>query len=59
MEILNQFLNLPCIIKLFDATRYRMRYLERYIFDFIPNITSLPDFPKIITEYSVKKYLKI
>jgi 16S rRNA G966 N2-methylase RsmD len=59
MDILNQFLNLPCIIKLFDATRYRMRYLERYIFDFIPNITSLPDFPKTITEYSVKKYLKI
>jgi len=59
LEIINQFLNLPCIIKLFDATRYRMRYLERYIFDFIPNITSLPDFPKNITESNVKTYLKI
>ena len=59
MEIINQFLNLPCIIKLFDATRYRMRYLERYIFDFIPNITSLPDFPKNITESNVKMYLNI
>ena len=59
MEIINQFLNLPCIIKLFDATRYRMRYLERYIFDFIPNITSLPDFPKNITEDNVKTYLNL
>tara|TARA_B100001094_G_C18193538_1_gene808947 strand:+ start:634 stop:1875 length:1242 start_codon:yes stop_codon:yes gene_type:complete len=59
MEILNKFLNLPCIIKLFDATRYRMRYLERYIFDFIPNITSLPDFPKNITDISIKNYLKL
>ena len=59
MEIINQFLNLSCIIKLFDATRYRMRYLERYIFDFIPNITSLPDFPKNITEDNVKTYLNL
>ena len=58
MEILNTFLNLDCIIQLFDATRYRMRYLERYIFDFIPNITLLPDFPEEITEKSVKSYFK-
>ena len=59
LELLNQFLNLPCIIRLFDATRYRMRYLERYIFDFIPDITSLPNLPKNITEDNVKTYLNI
>jgi methylase of polypeptide subunit release factors len=59
MEILNRFLNLECVMDWFDATRYRMRYLERYIFDFIPNVTSLPDFPQEITEKSVKDYFGI
>ncbi len=58
MEILNTFLNLECIVNLFDATRYRMRYLEKYIFDFIPDITSLPDFPKEIEEQSVLSYIE-
>ena len=48
-----------CVMDWFDATRYRMRYLERYIFDLIPNVTSLPDFPQEITEKSVKDYFGV
>ena len=59
MEVLNRFLNLECVMDWFDATRYRMRYLERYIFDFIPNVNCLPNFPTDITEKSVKSYFGI
>tara|TARA_B100001027_G_scaffold215720_2_gene190295 strand:+ start:4819 stop:6099 length:1281 start_codon:yes stop_codon:yes gene_type:complete len=40
-RILNWF-QTPEMLYLYDATRYRMRYLEKYIFEFIPNITNLP-----------------
>lgn len=56
LKQINDFLNLKCIMELFGATRYRMRFLERYIFDFLPNITSLPNFPKKIDESQVKTY---
>lgn len=60
LEIIAKFLSLPFVIKIYDATRYRMRYLEKYAFFFIPNITKLTDFPfHNITEESVKSYFKI
>ena len=37
-----------------------MRYLEKYAFNFIPDIIKLKDFPfDNITEESVKSYFKI
>ena len=60
LEIIAKFLSLPFIIKIYDATRYRMRYLEKYAFNFIPDIIKLTDFPfDNITEESVKSYFKI
>jgi hypothetical protein len=59
LKQIHEFLNLKCIIELFDATRYRMRFLERYIFDFIPNISSLPNFPKQITDLQIKTYFDL
>ena len=35
-----ELLNNTNIIKVYDATRYRMKYLEKYAFELIPNITS-------------------
>ena len=32
LEIIAKFLSLPFVIKIYDATRYRMRYLEKYAF---------------------------
>jgi tRNA1(Val) A37 N6-methylase TrmN6 len=39
------FLSTKFALYLFEATRYRMRYLERYAFEFIPDITCLDGFP--------------
>ena len=37
-----------------------MRYLEKYAFNFIPDITKLQDFPfDDFTEESVKAYFKV
>ena len=39
-------LSCPTILSVYDSTRYRMRYLEKYAFHFIPDITKLDTFPK-------------
>lgn len=44
-EQLAAFLSTKFALYLFEAARYRMRYLEKYAFEFIPDITRLPDFP--------------
>ena len=38
-----KFLSCKSIIYLFDSTRYRMRYLEKYIFEFLPDITLISE----------------
>ena len=35
-----------------------MKYLERYAFEFMPDITKIPDFPDIITEDTVSNYFQ-
>ena len=42
---LQAFLSTKFALYLFAAARYRMKYLEKYAFEFIPDITKLPDFP--------------
>lgn len=39
LERIHSYLQLPMIQAIFDSTRYRMRYLEKYAFEFIPDIT--------------------
>jgi len=43
---LKAFLSTKLVLYLYEATRYRMKYLEKYAFQFIPDITCLPGFPK-------------
>ena len=43
----------------FEATRYRMKYLEKYVFDMIPDITLIPDFPVEINDKTLKKYFNL
>lgn len=50
MERIVTNLSLPIIQKLCDTTRYRMRYLEKYIFEL------LPDMSNIHNEYILNKY---
>lgn len=56
---LKQFLSTKFIISLFEATRYRMKYLERYIFDILPDVTLIDEFPEDINEESVLNFFNI
>ena len=53
---LQQFLSTKTALYLFEATRYRMKYLERYAFQLIPDITRLADFPKVINDDTIAEY---
>ena len=56
MERLKQYLSTKTVMYIYDATRYRMKYLERYAFEFIPDITNIPDFPEIINDETISTY---
>ena len=43
LHLLNEFLSTTLILFLFDTTRYRMRYLEKYVFDYIPDFSKIPE----------------
>jgi hypothetical protein len=43
MELITAFLSTPLILFLFETTRYRMRYLEKYVFEFIPDFSKIPE----------------
>ena len=47
LEEIQYFLSSKFILLLFSCCNYRMRFLERYAFDFIPNITKISNFPKL------------
>lgn len=40
---LGEFLSSDLVFDLFDATRYRMKYLEKYIFSYLPDILKMSD----------------
>lgn len=44
-KVLERFLSSKLMLYLFECTRYRMKYLEKYIFEMIPDVTQLKDFP--------------
>ena len=56
MERLKSFFSTKTALYLFETTRYRMKYLERYIFNLIPDITKLNDFPEMINDDSIADY---
>lgn len=43
LYLLNEFLSTTLILFLFDTTRYRMRYLEKYVFEYIPDFSKIPE----------------
>ena len=54
------FLLSDIIVNLYNSTRYRMRYLEKYIFNMIPDITKkIPDFPIIINDDTIKHFFNL
>ncbi len=56
---LRDFFSTKLALYLFEATRYRMKYLEKYIFELIPDITKITDFPTIINDESLFAFFSI
>lgn len=56
LEILRQFFSTKTALYLFEATRYRMKYLEKYAFELMPDIPRLPGLPNPITDDSIAQY---
>lgn len=53
---LAKFFSTKTALYLFECTRYRMKYLEKYIFQLIPDISLIEDFPQEITDNSIAEY---
>ena len=49
------FLSTKTALFIFSTTNYRMRYLERYAFEFIPNIILIPEFPDLFNCNTLEK----
>ena len=58
LKKIQEFLSTKTALYLFEGTRYRMKYLEKYIFELIPNIIFLPNFPKVINDETISEYFK-
>ena len=56
LKKLKTFLSTKTVLYLFDSTRYRMAYLEKYIFELLPDITLLTNFPENINDDTIATY---
>jgi hypothetical protein len=56
---LNKFLSSKLFLTLTESTRYRMTYLEANLFDFIPDITKITDFPEVINDETINQYFNL
>jgi tRNA1(Val) A37 N6-methylase TrmN6 len=55
LKQIQAFLSTKIALFIFSTTNYRMRYLERYAFQFIPAITKLPDFPNLLNSEPISR----
>ena len=46
LNIIKEFLSTKTALYIYESTRYRMKYLEKYAFEFIPNILNMSDLIK-------------
>ena len=56
LERLSSFFKTKTALYLFEATRYRMKYLEKYVFQVIPDICTLKGFPVEINDDTISDY---
>ena len=47
LKQIQAFLSTKFALFIFSTTNYRMRYLEKYAFQFLPDITKIPNFPDL------------
>tara|TARA_Y100001958_G_scaffold160010_1_gene165160 strand:- start:10143 stop:11564 length:1422 start_codon:yes stop_codon:yes gene_type:complete len=50
------FLRTKTALYIYEAARYRMKYLEKYAFEFIPDISQLEDFPSEPNDENIAQY---
>jgi hypothetical protein len=56
---IKDFLSTKFALYVYNATRYRMMYLEKYIFQLLPDITNILDFPNKITDETIANYFNL
>ena len=54
---IRDFLSTYFALYVFESTRYRMKYLEKYAFQFLPDITKIGDFPDTINDKTIANTL--
>ena len=56
LQLIKEFLSTKLILFLFETTRYRMRYLEKYVFEYIPDFSKIPEAHDMIETNKVDVY---
>lgn len=58
---LQKFLSSKLVLYIFESARYRMRYLEKYAFEFIPDITKIHTFPSFndLNEKTINDFFEL
>ena len=56
MELIKEFLSTTLILFLFETTRYRMRYLEKYVFEYIPDFSKIPEAIEMYNSGNINVY---
>ena len=58
LEKIQHFLSTKLALYIFESTRYRMKYLEKYAFQFLPDITKIKDFPSEINDETIADFFQ-
>ena len=56
LELIKEFLSTTLILFLFETTRYRMRYLEKYVFKYIPDFSKIPEAIEMFNNGNIDVY---
>jgi len=56
LYLITEFLSTSLILFLFETTRYRMRYLEKYVFDYIPDFSKIPRANEMYSQNEINIY---
>ena len=57
--VLLEFLKSELVKKIFESFRYRMRFLEKEVFLYLPRVDLIPYFPQIISNDNLINFFKI
>ena len=57
LELIKEFLSNELILFIFETTRYRMRYLEKYVFEFIPDFSKIDECWNMFNSSNIDIYM--